>query len=302
MFALKWTLFLSLFTGVVAHASEGMFGYIYTAETTPGDQWEYEQIQTFRSGKATGDYQALDVRFEMEYGVTDRLQAALYLNTSYNKIRNVYDPEDTSKNLPNTDAFDVNGLSVEFMYRVLSPYKDGIGLAFYIEPEISLRDKEYGQDRIERALEGRLILQKNFLDDTLITAFNLMLEPEWEKADGGTQKELWAEWSLGANYRLKDKWFAGIEFRNHMEFPDFNTGNQEHSAYFFGPTLHYAEEHYWWTLTIMPQIAGWPQDLGIGADGQKISDANLHLGQHERFEARFKFGIPLGDGEHKHEH
>ncbi|MGZ3773926.1 MAG: DUF6662 family protein [Pseudobdellovibrionaceae bacterium] len=291
---------ISLLTFSSALASEGMFGYIYTAETTPGGQWEYEQIQTFRSGKARGEYQALDVRFEMEYGLTDRLQSSVYLNTSYNKISNVYDPENTSTNLANTNEFNINGISFEFLYSALSPYKDGIGLAFYLEPEIALRDAETGQDKIERALEARLILQKNFLEDTLVTAFNLMLEPEWERIEGGTQKELWAEWSLGANYRIKENWFTGVEMRNHMEFPDFNAAHQEHSAYFFGPTVHYASEHYWWTLTAMPQIFGWPRGLGVSADGQKISDSSLHLGQHERYEVRFKFGIPFGEGEHKH--
>ncbi|HWU44244.1 MAG TPA: DUF6662 family protein, partial [Bdellovibrio sp.] len=159
----------------LAHASEGMFGYIYTAETTPGDQWEYEQMQTWRTGKARGEYNALDVRFEMEYGITDQLQGSVYLNTSYNKIHNVYDSEDVSKNLSDKNEFNVNGVSFEFLYRILSPYKDGMGLAVYLEPEIAVRDAETGDDKIERAVEGRLILQKNFLDDTLITAFNLML-------------------------------------------------------------------------------------------------------------------------------
>lgn len=294
-------LFTSLLLGGLAHASEGMFGYLYTAETTPADRWEYEQMQTWRSGKAKGDYNAVDVRFEMEYGITDKLQGSMYLNTSYNKMHNVYNPDNTAQNLADKDEFSVNGISFEFLYRILSPYKDDLGVALYLEPELAVRDKESGDDTIERALEARLILQKNFLGDTLITAFNLMLEPEWERINNGTQKELWAELALGANYRVKDRWFVGLELRNHMEFPDFNLGNQEHSAYFMGPTVHYANEHYWWTLTALPQVAGWPRNLGVDSGGQQISDANLHLGQHEKFELRFKFGIPLGEGEHKHE-
>jgi len=117
-------------------------------------------------------------------------------------------------------------------------YKDGFGLAVYVEPELSVRDHMSGDDRIERALEMRLILQKNFLDDKLVTAFNWMAEPEWEKADGLTQKELWMQLSAGAQYLVAANWFVGLELRNHMEFINMNLQNQEHSAYFAGPVVH----------------------------------------------------------------
>src|SRR6185312_3071670 len=97
-----------------------------------------------------------------------------------------------------------------------------------------------------------------------------------------------------ANYRLRENWFAGLEFRNHMEFTDMNLANQEHSAYFLGPSIHYGGEKYWWTLTVLPQVVGWPRGLGVGSDGTEISDSRDHLGQHERLEVRFRFGIPLG--------
>lgn len=283
----------------VARASEGLFSYLYTAETTPAENWEYEQKQTYRSGKARGQYEALDLRNEMEYGITDRLQGALYLNSSYNKTKDQYDPEDTTANLPDHNEFNINGVSVELMYRVLSPFKDPIGFAVYVEPEISVRDHMTGDDRIERSLETRFIFQKNFLGDQLVTAMNLMFEPEWEKEDGYTQKELWAEWTMGATYRYRANWFVGVEFRNHMEFIDMNLSRQEHSAYFMGPSIHYGAETYWWTLTLLPQIAGWPRDLGDDSSGNKITDSQLHLGQHEKFEVRFAFGIPIG-GEHVH--
>lgn len=296
------TLFSTILLGVLvptANASEAFFGYLYTTETTPGGRWEYEQSQTWRSGKARGKYDAIDLRNEVEYGITGNLQAALYLNSSWLKTSNQYDPEDVSKDVPDHNEFNINGVSLELLYRVLSPYKDGMGLAFYLEPEVSLRDRMTGEDKIERALEGRIILQKNFMDDTLVTAFNLMVEPEWERENGTVQKELWAELTAGANYRFRENWFAGVEARNHMEFPDFNLGNNEHQAYFVGPSIHYANENYWWTLTALPQVYGWPRNLGTGSNGAEITDRNDHLGQHEKFEVRFRFGIPLG-GSHSH--
>jgi hypothetical protein len=303
-FGLFLALFLALFLGSLvltpkAYASEGIFSYLYTAETTPGGSWEYEQKHVLHSGKARGNYTSLDVRNEFEYGITDRLQGALYINSSYQLTNHLYDPDDVSKDISDKNEFDVDGVSVELMYRVLSPFKDGLGVAVYIEPELSVRDHMTGEDKIERALEARLILQKNFFDDQLITAMNLMLEPEWERSSGNSAKELWAEITAGASYRFRANWFAGLEFRNHMEYPDMNLGNQEHSAYFFGPTLHYGAETYWWTLTFLPQVTGWPRQLGTGADGQMIESSYAHLGQHEKYELKFAFGIPL-DGGHSH--
>jgi hypothetical protein len=86
-----------------------------------------------------------------------------------------------------------------------------------------------------------------------------------------------------------------------MEFVDMNLGHQEHSAFFAGPSVHYANQDYWWTLTVLPQISGWPHNLGTGANGEPVGDSRLHLAQHEKFEVRLRFGIPLG-GEHEHVH
>lgn len=282
-----------------AKASEGTFSYVYTAETTPAGTYEYEQKHSLRTGKARGQYLAIGMRNEFEYGITDRLQGSLYVNSSYLKTQNQYDPEDVSKDFNDRNEYDIDSVSAEFVYRLLSPFKDGLGLALYLEPELAVRDHQTGEDKIERAIEARLILQKNFFDDQMITAFNLMLEPEWEREEGQSVKELWAELTFGAAYRFRDSWFAGIEVRNHMEFPDFNLACQEHSAYFAGPTLHYGAESFWWTLTVLPQIAGSPSDLGRGSDGQMLSGGGLHLGQHEKLEVRFAFGIPFG-GESGH--
>ncbi|MGZ3721610.1 MAG: DUF6662 family protein [Bdellovibrionales bacterium] len=288
-------------TASAAFASEAFFGYLYTTETTPGGHFEYEQLQTLRSGKARGTYNAVDLRNEVEYGVTGNFQVSLYLNSSYIKSTNQYAPDDVSVDVPDKNQFNIDGASVEMLYRVLSPYKDPLGLAFYLEPEIAIRDRMTGEDKIERSVEGRIILQKNFMEDQLVTATNLMIEPEWEKVDGITQKELWAEWTVGANYHFRPNWFAGFEFRNHMEFINMNLNNQEHSAFFVGPSVHYAAETYWWTLTVLPQVSGWPRNLGTGSDGKPVTDSNDHLAQHEKFEVRLRFGIPIGD-EHSHVH
>ncbi|MGE0616209.1 MAG: DUF6662 family protein [Bacteriovoracia bacterium] len=276
-----------------ARADEALFGYMYSTDSLPKGQWEFEQIMTARSGKARGSYFALDMRHEVEYGISDRFSAALYLNSGYNYIQNLYNPEDTTQNVPDVNTFDLQGMSLEFKYRLLSPYTDPLGLSLYFEPEFEVRDSVSGEIVSAKAFEFRLIFQKNFMDDTLVFVSNLMLEPEWEKVGDESLRELFFEFTLGGSYRIQENWYLGLEFRNHREFPDLDWGAQEHSAYFLGPNVHYGTKDWWATLTILPQISGTPGYLGIGADGQRIDGGSLHLAQHEKLEVRLKLGFNL---------
>jgi len=295
------TLGIVLGMGMVSdvRADESVFGYVYTTDVLPKGKWEYEQWQTLRAGKMNGTYRALDLRNEIEYGVTDNFQVAFYLNSSYVHSRHVYDMEGDPAYpyYRDQDRFDVDGVSVEFMYRFLSPYKDAFGFAAYLEPELEVRDNLTGENQIERALDFKLIFQKNFLEDRLILAAHTMLEPEWVRmaginGDGESYyehaKELYFEQAFGISYRFAPKWRAGVELRNHREFPDFH--KQEHSAFFFGPNVHYGTEKWWATFAVMPQIKGNPTYMMMDEQGSHVEDTHRTLAQHEKIEIRLKVG------------
>ncbi|MDP0941854.1 hypothetical protein, partial [Klebsiella quasipneumoniae] len=67
-------------------------------------------------------------------------------------------------------------VSLEAIYQLMNPVTDPIGLALYIEPELGPR---------ERDLEWRIILQKNWLDDRLIFAANILGAHERDKTAMG---------------------------------------------------------------------------------------------------------------------
>ncbi len=275
-----------------ACADEALFGYVYTADTLPAGKWEYEQWNTVRTGKSAGSYTAFDLRNEIEHGFTDKFSGSLYLNSAYHHVNNVPDPEDTTANLPQQNSFDISGVSMELKYQLLSPYKDLMGLTLYLEPELSVMDKITGEPTIERAIEGKLIFQKNFLQDRLVLAANFTAEPEWEIEDGERSKELAFEMTSGVSYRFIPNWSAGLEIRNHREFPNFE--KQEHQATFLGPNIHYGDKAWWATLSVLPQIAGSPTFLGWDANGNALEDGSRHLAEHEKIEIRLKFGVNFG--------
>ena len=51
---IRFFLMVAVLFQVPVHADEALFGYIYTTDSLPKTQWEYEQIQTLRTGKARG--------------------------------------------------------------------------------------------------------------------------------------------------------------------------------------------------------------------------------------------------------
>lgn len=288
-----------------AQAGESPFGYLYTTDTHPKGAFELEQWMTFRRGKMNGNYSLGQYRTELEYGVTDRFQASLYWNSysvkamgsdANGETAGPYIPENIDKTSGYRKGLSNDGWSAEFIYRVLSPYTDPVGLALYVEPSFG---------KFKNELETKLILQKNFMDDRLVLGYNLTVSPEWEKKSGdptadpaspefSARKEKVTELihSFGISYRFAPGWSAALEARNHHEFEGhtLSRSSREFTAWNVGPTLHYASRSWWFTATWLPQIRA----SRCFTDDQCAETANRrNLGDLERNEFRFRFGIPF---------
>jgi len=254
------------FAASSAQADERYFGYVYSAEPMPKGETETEFWITDRRGKDEGHYDAQDYRIELEHGFTDRLTVAGYANFQSHNVHGMAGEEDIDRD------FAFKGLSAEFKYNVLSPYKDGFGLTLYAEPGWSKIHSGSGERGTEYELELKLLLQKNFLDDRLIWGTNLVFEPEWEKEveieEGGErevewEKELKLEVTTGLSYRIAPGWFAGVEGRYSSVYPDWTDGlDREAYAISAGPTVHYAGKKWWATLSYLPQLFGAPSPNG----------------------------------------
>lgn len=262
-----------------AHADENYFGYSYGAETLPKGKWEAYLWLTSRVGKGVGTYQAWDNFNEIEHGLTDKLQVSFYANTSGHRIKNNGEFADNS-------SFGFEGVRTSFKYAVTSPFKSPLGVAIYVEPEYSRRHKISGENFTEYALETKLLLQRNFMDDQLVSVFNFTYEHEFEKEKEAAgleeefEQEAAIEMTWGLSYRFRPNWFIGGEGRTHAEYPDADLGNREHRAWFAGPTLHYGGRKWWFTATVLPQVFGTPHE----------NSKHLFLGEHERVETRIKIG------------
>jgi len=287
-----------------SQASEPLFGYIYTTDLLPKGKFEIEQWITDRDGQAEGQFHHLDMSTELEYGVTDNFQLAFYLNYMYaNESANSVDGKTEGIEIPyNFDGsqhysqFRVDGASIEVMYRLLSPYIDPFGLALYAEPEIGI---------YEQGLELRAILQKNFMDDQLVLAANIWVEYDREQnsnlvtpgsddvPDNSFSNATYAELDLGASYRVISNWSIGVEFRDHNEFRglSLNRTDQDHTAFFLGPNVHYAAEKWFFTLSFLRQLGAYAYTTDQQAE---IAYGRLYGDEHTTWDGiRLKVGFPF---------
>lgn len=250
-------------------ADERFFTYVYEADVLPVGRWEFEQWLTYRQGEAEGnpqlDQTIWDFREEIEYSPLQGLSTSLYFNFRQNTITA------NGPGLDSSSEFSFKGVSGEVKYQLLSPIRDPIGVALYVEPTYNGSEYE---------IEEKLILSK-FIGDHWVLGANASVEQEWEEEDGSTEKESVLEFTAGVAYRWTSHWSSGVEGRYHSVYEGIGFHNRLGAAWFVGPNIHYGAARWWATLTGMPQIAG-------NVPG---TDASLDRVEHQNFEIRLLFGV-----------
>ncbi|MCZ6542359.1 MAG: hypothetical protein O6768_01700 [Planctomycetota bacterium] len=212
-------------------AGERKFTYVYEATTMAAGEFEYEQWVTWKTDKDTdSSFDRIDFRHEIEFGVTDHLQVALYFaDWRYQDGRSVSD-----------DGAEYRGTAVELIYNLSDPWEDFLGSALY--GEIKLGDELF-------ELEGKLILQKNV--NLWTAAYNATIEAEWEGAhytdDNGKFQQ-----TLGISYQLRPQLLVGAELLHEIKFPDWSTRDED--VLYLGPNLSYRHQNWWVTVTPLLQV------------------------------------------------
>lgn len=241
------------------------FGYITETGTLPAGATEVELWNTARIGR-DAYYYRLDQRLEVEAGVTDKLQASLYLN--WNRITEA----DTSGALGTVS--DLQGLSAELKYRFSDASTDAVGFGLYGE-------LGFNSDAME--IEGKALFGKDV--DGWIFAANLNAEAEIENR-GMNLIELELQPVIGVAYEITSAFTAGLELRNHNELEkNDETGNKlkwMNSTLYLGPSIAYSAKSFVVTFTVLPQLPALKTEDGTTFelhDHEKV-EARLHLSVH----------------------
>jgi hypothetical protein len=291
----------------LAFATEPIFTYTYLTETTPKGAFEVEQWVTYRNQKSQGTYDLWQLRTELEYGISDRWSVSLYANAyqvtaqadnsfkSQSNYTAVGDGDEVSgggpvtfgSHVPNADELPLpsarysksgfEGVSVESIYQFMSPYKDGFGLAGYIE-------YTYGSN--EQELEFKLLWQKNFLGDDLVVAANLVVEFERESwSQVTTEKEAKASLTGGISYRFAPGWRIALEGRNVRGYEggySFSSGQRDYSVWYAGPTISYGDKNFFVVGGYATQLP-WATAYSQAAKLEQLSGRNYKDAERNNF-------------------
>lgn len=214
---------LSLFS---AQASERRFAFSYPSLTSPLHELELENSVTIKL--RPGSQRRFAFKHELEYGLTEKTQVALYLaNWS-------------------TDRFEKRSYyqnsGVEIIHNITNPVSDLVGSA--VLGEVVLGDEML-------KLEGKLILEKRV--GRWSTVWNGTVESEWEgDRFGAFQKssgEL--EQTLAVGYDLTKRLSLSLEAVQAFPIPEWQRASR--SEVYVGPSMSFRTKGFYATFATLFQ-------------------------------------------------
>lgn len=173
-------------TVATAHPSQNP--WVYSPRTMVAGEWEYEQSITWKTDKQSdSNYDEFRISHELEWGVTDAFQLALYANW-----RN----KETSSSEAHTYFHDI---ALEAIYQLQAPNPEQLGFALYGEIK-------HGSEFLE--LEGKLLFEMQLENINLI--YNFTVEGEWEGQDFDEDKGK-VEHGLAITHELSPATTVGMQ-------------------------------------------------------------------------------------------
>ena len=221
-------LLMSILPAIFALGGVRHFTFLYEANTSARESLELENWVTWQRTTGPGRFDQVDFRHELEYGVTDKFQASIYVADWF------------YENDREHSGFAYSDTAIELIYNLTNPVVDPVGLSIYGELRTGDRLLE---------LESKLIAQKNF--GPLILAYNATLESVWE---GNHLAERQGEFSqaLGASYEISPRISVGLELLHEFVLPEWHD-EEKITNLFVGPNVSYRRGNWFVTITALAQ-------------------------------------------------
>ncbi|MBL6664302.1 MAG: hypothetical protein ISQ34_00480 [Rickettsiales bacterium] len=302
----------------VAEAEEVLWVYTRGTDTRPKGSFEVQLSDVMMKGKSSGKYVRHEIRPGVEIGITDRYTLgarAIIFKHKYSVHNEDLDPMFSTQGGEGGkyNHTTLGGYQIANKYNILSPYKDAIGLSVGLNFEERDRYRLDGANINQKSYVGRLFLQKNWLDDKLVLAVNGITELERRKATGESgegdvlEEEIAFEVMAGISYRVAPKHFLGFEWRHQRDHltptergeslnpghqqsnwdpADISVGANHQYANYVGPSYHYAQKDWWFTVGALWQISGGGKvGRGVNGDGKNWDEhERVHVGLLTGFE------------------
>ena len=238
-----------------AQADRRYFVQSYTPYLATAGDLDLEVHSIARSGQGDSSATGWDNRIEFEYGITDRLTGAAYLNF-------VQDPGPES-------AMKFDGPSLEFIYQLASPGAWPVDPAAYFEVRANGSEVE---------MEPKLLFGKRIYK--LVSVINVIGEFEHHSSGleaNTTEKNL--HLTAGASREIGHAMAIGIEA---VYSHQFLGSGPDATRLLLGPTINLQASRVQVALGWHPQVSGSPSTSG-----------SLNLADFPRSEVRLIVGVEL---------
>jgi hypothetical protein len=191
-------------------------------------EFEYYLTSKIDDLKKSSDKSSLEHQLELEYGVTDHLQMAIYQRFQHTKVAG------------ESSQFDYTGSKIEGKYRIGE--KGDLPLDTSVYVEYVRGEGTNNKDKMEH----KLILSKDF--GMFNVTYNQVIEHVVAKGNGTAY-----EYAAGLFYEYSPTWHFGIE----------STGNYMTDAYRLGPTVSWASQKYWVAAGLLHGLTSRTDDFRV---------------------------------------
>jgi hypothetical protein len=230
-----WSILILLVLTCSSFAGARHFGFLYEAPTSAPGSFELENWATWLRTTNPDRSDQLVFRHEIEIGVTDRLQASIYI------------ADWLYQDGPENSGPAYSDSALELIYNLTNPVIDPVGLSIYQEIK--------GGDRVVE-WESKLIAQKNL--GPLIVVYNSTLEAGWEGKELQERRGEFQQ-ALGASYELSPHVSVGLEFLHEFVFPNWRDEQRIRNV-FVGPNVAYRRRNWFITVAALAQATGTPDE------------------------------------------
>ena len=212
-----------------ADSSSRITPWLYDTRTMTKGELEYEQWVTWKTNKKSDNqYDEFRFRHEIEYGVTDIFQLALYVADW--RYKSTSEEEHTS----------FHDVALEGIYQLQAPNPDQFGVALYGEIK-------HGSEFLE--LEGKLLFEVELEKVNLL--YNFTLEAEWEGQDFDEDKGKIVN-SFAITYQPDPTITFGVQALWEIEFPDWS--EQGDDVVSIGPSIAWQSDGWWVSVSPLFQV------------------------------------------------
>lgn len=210
----------------LSFAGARRFTFVYEAPTARPGTVELENWVTWKTHTSEDNsFDRVDFRHELEFGITPRLQAAVYLADWFYADDRAH------------SEFGYKASALELIYNFTNPMTDPLGFSIYQEIKA-------GDDLFE--LESKIIAQKNF--GRWILAYNATMEASWEENERNGE---FAQ-SAGVSYEINPRWSVGGEILHEIGLPDWSDTGE--SVAWLGPNASVRVGSWWATMSALSQV------------------------------------------------